>query len=115
MDKSLDGASSPVLCGGYAIEYKAYARSFTPDQDLAILYLVATCWFGRGNLALFFEDAPDGFRLMVQSLPGAFPNLDTYYIATWPPKGSPGLRQLPSEVSIQDAHGTQLVKVESWN
>jgi hypothetical protein len=114
-EESAEGPSAPILCRGFAIEYKAYARSFTADQDLAVLYLVATCWFERGNLSVFFEEVPGGFRLMVESLAGHFPHLYTYYIATWPTKGAPGLSKLPPRVTIQDAFGTHIVDVMPWN
>ena len=116
-EESIESSSPPILCEGIAIEYKAYARSFTADKSLAVLYLVASCWFKRGNLSVFFEETnePFGFRLMDQSLPGHFPHLDTYYIASWPTKGFPGLRELPQTITIEDAHGKHIVDVIPWS
>jgi hypothetical protein len=102
------------LSHGTAIEYKAFARSFTQDETVGVLYLIATCYYGTSGFTIFFEENSGKFNLMEQPPTGIFMNLVTYYVATWPTGGSPGERTLPTHVDIVDAQGEHRVHVKPW-
>jgi hypothetical protein len=75
----------PSLCHGLKIEYKAYARHFLENED-AVLYLIATCYYGHNGFTVYFEEAGENrFQLMEQPPSGVFLNVLTYYVASWPP------------------------------
>jgi hypothetical protein len=103
------------LCGGIAIDYKAYARSLpAANPGAAGLFVVATCYYEISDMTVFFEaQEPDHLRLMQQPPTGFFRYMRTCYIAshcTALELSTP----LPAGVTITDAHGTRVVPVKPW-
>jgi hypothetical protein len=115
MSATPTGSLSSALCRGLQIEYKAFARPFTPDKKVAVLYLVATCSYLTTGFTIFFEEDAGNFKLMEQPPPGVFLNLVTYYSTSWPATGTPGERELPAHIMITDAYGEHRVHVKPWN
>ena len=75
-------ASASALSHGQAISYKAFGRNFTQDQQVGVLYLMATCFYPTNGFTIFFEPVSGDsakFNLMEQSPTGIFLNLVTYY------------------------------------
>jgi hypothetical protein len=103
---------SPPLSQGSEIEYKAFARSF--EGDGAVLYLIASCYYGTPGYTIFFQDAPgaDEFELLETVPQGIEPDLVTYYVGSW--SSGQRLTDPPTHVAITDASGTYRVKVERW-
>ena len=105
-------AQLPGPSHGSAIEYKAFARSFQ-GGSAAVLYLMATCYYGTPGFKLFFEGSgTDQFTLMETTPQGIEPQLVTYYVADWT-SGQP-LASPPTQVKIRDAHGVHNVPVHHW-
>lgn len=105
---------APGLSHGLQIEYKAFARSFTKDKKVAVLYLMATCSYATSGFTIFFEEDSGKFKLMEQPPTGVFLNLVTYYAASWPATGTPGEKAIPAHVTITDAYGDHRVHVKPW-
>ncbi|MGH9434798.1 MAG: hypothetical protein ACRD06_02225 [Terriglobia bacterium] len=103
-----------ALSHGLEIEYKAFARSFAEGTD-GVLYLMATCYYPTSGFTIFFQEDSGKFQLMEQPPTGVFMNLATYYVASSPPAGVSGERELPTEVTIVDAQGEHRVHVRPWN
>ena len=102
----------PTLSQGQEIEYKAFARFV--QGNVGVLYLIATCFYRMTGVTIFFVEESGKYKLMQLPPVGHFPRLVTYYVADWPPKGSPGKTALPNEVSIVDAYGEHQVPVNPW-
>ena len=110
--------SSPPPPGpshGVGIEYKAFARSFFQNAPTAAaLYLVATCSYGSTGYTIFFERDSSKFKLMEQPPTGIVHFTQTFYIASWPTQGVSFESELPTHVTIVDAHGEHSVEVKPW-
>lgn len=104
---------APSLSHGIEIEYKAFSRHFGQPK-VAVLYLVATCFYDISGFTIFFEEDSGKFKLLEQPPTGVFRNMVTYYVASWPQDGISGERILPKHVTIVDAHGEHRVHVEPW-
>ena len=98
---------APALCNGNDINYKAYSFPFGEVRALCIL---ATCWFGRGemNVSLVQDGARGSFKFM-QNPPTATFAMNTFYAAHW--TSGPDMTPPPESVTITDARGTHHVKV----
>ena len=110
---SAETAQTVQLSRGIAIEYKAYNRVFD-DQQGAVLYLLASCYYTVGGYHIFFE-AENGlntFKLM-EKVPGLVNQLVTYYVASW--TSSQRLVEPQEEITIIDGHGSHTVEVEQWD
>jgi hypothetical protein len=105
-------STTPALCGGSAIEYRAYARQFFPNSDAAVLFLAATCYFGSQGWTISFQATASGFELVQQAPTHAVPQLVTYYSASW----NSGQQEttVPKHVTITDAFGQHRVHVQPW-
>lgn len=101
------------LSHGIDIEYKAFARHFGQPK-VAVLYLVATCYYTTSGFTIFFEEDSGKFKLMEQPPTGVFLNLVTYYVASWPQDGMSGERVLPKQITIVDSYGEHRVTVKPW-
>ncbi len=75
---------------------------------------MASCYYPTSGFTIFFEEDSENFKLMEQPPTGVFMNLVTYYSASWPPKGTPGERAMPSHVTITDSYGDHKVHVKKW-
>lgn len=105
-------APLPGPSHGFAIEYKAFARSFQ-GGSAAVLYLIATCYYGTPGYKIFFEGTGiDQFELMETTPQGIVPQLVSYYVADWT-SGQP-LASPPKQVKIKDAQGVHDVPVHRW-
>ena len=106
-------APLPGPSHGQALEYKAFARSFQ-GGSAAVLYLVATCYYGTPGYKIFFEPETglEQFTLLETTPQGIQPQLVTYYVADWT-SGQP-LASPPAVVKIKDAHGIHEVRVRLW-
>jgi hypothetical protein len=110
-------APASALSHGQAISYKAFARNFTQDKSVGVLYLMATCFYPTNGFTIFFEPvAGDSakFNLMEQPPTGIFLNLVTYYAAVWRTDGVSDLQPVPKYVTIVDAEGEHTIYVEPW-
>jgi hypothetical protein len=114
---SAPSGSAPAtsLSHGLAIEYKAFARSFSKGDSAAVLFLLASCYYPTSGFTIFFQENAGKYQLMEQPPPGVFMNLVTYYAACWPTKGvSFESDNLPKHVTIVDAQGEHSVEVRHW-
>ena len=101
------------LSHGIDIEYKAFARHFGQSK-VAVLYLVATCYYKTSGFTILFEEDSGKFKLMEQPPTGVFRNLVTYYVASWPQDGMSGERVPPTQLTMVDSHGEHRVPVRPW-
>ena len=104
-------SATPILCHGNDIGYKAFARRLTPTADIAVLILIANCYFDNSGYTISIQSTANGFELLEQPPSGIFHDLVSYCMATWT---SPGLIDVPAHVMITDAFGTHKVHVENW-
>ena len=104
-------AASPTLCRGGNIGYKAFARKLTPDADVAVLILVATCSFDNSGFTISFQPADNGFQLLQQPPTGIVREMVTYCTASW---ASVGLEVPPGHVTVTDGFGSHRVHVKEW-
>jgi hypothetical protein len=105
-------APTAALSHGIAIEYQAFARSFSKGDSAGVLFLLASCYYPTSGFAIFFEENAGKYQLMEQPPTGVFLNLVTYYAACWPKQGvSFEADNLPKQVTIVDAQGEHVVKV----
>jgi hypothetical protein len=106
---------APTLCNGLEIEYKAFARSFFQKEKAAVLYVVATCYYTHAGMTILFEENTGKLQLMQQPPTGIFPQLVTYYVASWPTAGAPGeVVNVPAEITVVDGYGEHQVPVKPW-
>jgi hypothetical protein len=109
------GAPAPALSHGFAIEYHAYARSFSKGDNGAVLFLLASCYYLTSGFTIFFQENGGKYQLMEHPPTGVFTNLVTYYAACWPTEGvSFEADNLPNHVTIADARGEHVVDVRHW-
>jgi hypothetical protein len=108
-------ASTTGLSHGLAIEYKAFARTFSKDDPAGVLFLLASCYYPTNGFTIFFQENAGKYQLMEQPPTGVFLNLVTYYAACWPANGvSFESDDLPRHVTIVDAQGEHSVEVRHW-
>jgi hypothetical protein len=108
-------APTATLSHGIAIEYQAFARSFSKGDSAGVLFLLASCYYPTSGFTIFFEENAGKYQLMEQPPTGVFLNLVTYYAACWPKQGvSFEADNLPKQVTIVDAQGEHVVKVRHW-
>lgn len=114
---ALSGSVVPTtaLSHGFAIKYRAFARSFSKGDNGAVLFLLASCYYLTSGFKIFFQENGGKYQLMEQAPTGVFLNLVTYYAACWPTEGvSFEADNLPKEVTIVDAQGEHVVDVRRW-
>jgi hypothetical protein len=108
-------APTGALSHGIAIEYQAFARSFSKGDSAGVLFLLASCYYPTSGFTIFFEENAGKYQLMEQPPTGVFLNLVTYYAACWPAQGvSFEADDPPKHVTIVDAQGEHVVKVRHW-
>ncbi len=108
-------AATTELSHGLAIEYKAFARSFSKGDTDGVLFLLASCYYPTNGFTIFFQESAGKYQLMEQPPTGVFLNLVTYYAACWPTTGvSFESDNLPKHVTIVDAQGEHSVEVRQW-
>jgi hypothetical protein len=92
----------PPLSTGQAIEYKAYARAFQPNQSAAVLYVIATCFYNTPGFTIFFNEkaGPTHLELLEKHPIDIIPQLVTYYIADFT-SGQP-LANPPRHITITE-------------
>ncbi|MFZ0772687.1 MAG: hypothetical protein WCA49_13860 [Candidatus Sulfotelmatobacter sp.] len=103
---------SPPLSRGSEIEYKAFARAF--EGDGAVLFLIASCYYGTPGYSIFFQAGSEAHEYeLLETVPrGIEPQLVTYYMGSW--SSGQRLTDPPTHVGITDATGTYRIKVERW-
>jgi len=104
----------PPLSTGKALEYKAYCRAFQPNESAAVLYVVATCFYGTPGFTIFFNEVagPTHLELLERHPIDIVPQLVTYYVASFT-SGQP-LANPPGHITVTDAHGDHRVEVHHW-
>ena len=96
-------------CTATDIVYRAFGRPYGggPSQ---VINLFASCSYTTGAWHIFFQGDGDGTYTLMEKAPGIFPQLVTYYTASFTP--GIGLATPVETVSIQDASGSHTVPVE---
>ncbi len=55
-----------ALSHGLAIEYRAFARTFSKGDNGAVLFLLASCYYLTSGFTIFFEENGEKYQLMEQ-------------------------------------------------
>jgi hypothetical protein len=107
---SQPSASTSQLCSGIGIEYRAFARTLSPESCAAVLIVVANCSFPHTLFTLSFDDS-DGLALMQSLQPGFYNYLINSCGAGW---SSPFATDLPEAIVVKDSFGEDSIPVTRW-
>ncbi|MEM6722040.1 MAG: hypothetical protein AAF611_22115 [Bacteroidota bacterium] len=110
-DSLFEELNKPVLANANDIEYRAFQRPYVDGSSKVLIILADGWYYPTPEVKLYFESVGNTeFKLMQENSTFGY-YLATYHSAQW--TSGAGLINLGDTITVEDAYGKHIVKVEA--